>query len=248
MGEKLGSADHTGHRKRIKNRYNEYGIRSLDDRALIELILTYAIPRRDVYMLADSLIGEFGSAEEVLYADRKELMSRGKLSEHTVTLIKLFSDVRRLEFRHETPEPVKLTSVLKAVEYCHSLLAGSKEELIIELFINEEAEVVDQLTVSYGSEEAALMPIEQMTAYAKRRGVRRIVAAHNHPSGKSTPSKADLNATERLSNALAEKGMLLAEHIIIAKNEGTAILHHQTISMKKPAEEHPWSDEQKGGK
>ena len=50
-----------GHRQRLRSRFLQGGAGALQDYELLELLLTYAIPRADVKPLAKSLLAHFGS-------------------------------------------------------------------------------------------------------------------------------------------------------------------------------------------
>ncbi|MBO5764924.1 MAG: hypothetical protein J6S24_01460, partial [Lentisphaeria bacterium] len=77
-----------GHRERLRMRYIK-NADSLLDYELIELLLTYAIPRRDVKPLAKLLLREFGSFHNVFEASPEELMSVKGISERMAVLISL---------------------------------------------------------------------------------------------------------------------------------------------------------------
>ena len=74
MAEKEKSI-HSGHRERIRNRLRNEGLSSFSEHEVLELLLTYAIPRQDVNPLAHELIARFGRLSNVLEADEKELLS-----------------------------------------------------------------------------------------------------------------------------------------------------------------------------
>lgn len=226
-------APHLGHRKRIKARYLTRGLLALDDKDLLELLLSYAIPRKDVYGLASELVQKFGSAKEVLRASCEELESAGRLSEHTIVLLKLVYDLMTKDFRFIEFRREKLTSVLQTAQYCHRILGDFPEEAVIELFLDNDNVVTDVTKVSYGSGESALLPIDLMVANALRHNVRRIIIAHNHPSGIAKPSAADVYATEELKKALASHGLELTEHVIVTKGACSLLMHHQTIPMSE---------------
>ena len=233
---------HIGHRRRIKERYTQMGFSSLSEKDILELILTYAIPRKDVYSIADSLICEYGSLENVLNAHLKELTGKFGLSEHTSILIKLINDIRVNPLFPTAYRSEKLSNVKKAVEYCHRLLARCPNEIVLELFLDSDDSVTELVNVSSGSDNAALLPIESIVEHAVRRGVRRIIIAHNHPSGKSSPSTNDLTSTDRLIRSLNARNIELTEHIIVAKSECTALMHHQTITMDGSDSVFPWKE------
>ena len=51
----------SGHRQRIKERFLKTAGQSWQDYELLELLLTYSIPRIDVKPLAKTLLAHFGS-------------------------------------------------------------------------------------------------------------------------------------------------------------------------------------------
>lgn len=231
---------HTGHRARIKERYLRKGFASLDDTDVLELLLTYAIPRRDVYTLARELVIAFGSVDKVLSAEPAQLRSKGKLTEHTAILLKLIDDIRSKPYKFIEYRTEKLNSVKTAVEFCHRVLGGFPEEIVVELFLDGDYSVIDLVKVSRGTDRAAVLPIENIVQNALRQNVKKILIAHNHPSGNSVPSSADILATDMLKSSLFSHGAELAEHIIVAKRECTAIMHHQTIQIEDGEEFLPW--------
>ena len=83
----LNPAD--GHRERLRQRFlgSEAGAHA--DEALLELLLSYAIVRRDVQPLAKSLLAKFGNLEAVLAADPATLRKTSGVKDATVALLKL---------------------------------------------------------------------------------------------------------------------------------------------------------------
>ena len=65
---------HDGHRERMKERFAEYGLESFNELNTLELLLFYAIPRRDTNPIAHALLEEFGSLQEVFDASEQELL------------------------------------------------------------------------------------------------------------------------------------------------------------------------------
>ena len=66
---------HDGHRERVKEQFAVYGGESMTDIQYFEMLLFYAIPRRDTNELAHALLERFGSLRAVLDADPAELRS-----------------------------------------------------------------------------------------------------------------------------------------------------------------------------
>jgi DNA repair protein RadC len=58
-----------GHRKRLKERFRSSGRKALADHELLELLLAYAIPRRDTKPLAKEMLRRFGTFQAALDAE-----------------------------------------------------------------------------------------------------------------------------------------------------------------------------------
>lgn len=84
----------TGHRHRLRERFLAGETSVQTDAALLELLLSYAIPRIDVQPLATQLIAEFGDLHSVLAADREALYKIKRVKVHAVALLKLIDWIR----------------------------------------------------------------------------------------------------------------------------------------------------------
>ena len=72
-----------GHRQRLKERFlRSEGVDMADYEAL-ELLLTYAIPRRDVKPLAKQLIKKFGSFAKVISSPIESLIEVDSIKENS---------------------------------------------------------------------------------------------------------------------------------------------------------------------
>lgn len=90
-----------GHRERIRAKFAASGLAPLADHEVLELLLTYAIARRDTKPLAWALIKQFGSLGEVLDADPAALAAVKGVGKGTASFLKL---VYAVFFRGTAPE------------------------------------------------------------------------------------------------------------------------------------------------
>src|SRR6266700_4453908 len=71
------------------------------DEALLELLLTYAIPQKDVQPLAKKLIATFGSLSNVLSTDISTLCEQEGIKEHSAVLLKVIDWIRKHDYRED---------------------------------------------------------------------------------------------------------------------------------------------------
>lgn len=77
-----------GHRERLRQRF-QHAPETLLDIERLELLLTYAIPRRDVAPLAKDLLDHFGSLPEIFAAPVSTLMNVEGIGESTAVFLQL---------------------------------------------------------------------------------------------------------------------------------------------------------------
>lgn len=81
-----------GHRERLRKQFiQDPGV--MTDSQILELILTYAIPRKDVRSLAESMVNRYGSLKNVLKQSTCELFSIDGLGEYSASLLKTIAYV-----------------------------------------------------------------------------------------------------------------------------------------------------------
>ncbi len=84
---------HAGHRSRLRDRFMKEGLSGFSEHEILELLLTYAIPQRDVNPLAHALITRFGSLSGVLDAGEHELMQVDGIGKNAASLLCLMPEL-----------------------------------------------------------------------------------------------------------------------------------------------------------
>lgn len=92
-----------GHRERLRQRFLlQEG--NMKDVQLLELLLTYSIPRRDVAPISQALIEVFGSIDNVFDASVEQLTQAGGVGDNAAVLIKLVQQFRKMEMKIRSRE------------------------------------------------------------------------------------------------------------------------------------------------
>ena len=84
---------YVGHRERLRKRFQNAGAEGFHDYELLELLLTYAIPRKDVKPVAKELMKRFGSFSGVLNASLEELERTPELGSASAILLRLIREL-----------------------------------------------------------------------------------------------------------------------------------------------------------
>ena len=84
---------HRGHREKMRRRFLENGLDGFADHEALELLLYYAIPRRDTNPIAHRLIERYGSLYAVLMAPVEDLRKVEGVGEQAAILLKLAGQI-----------------------------------------------------------------------------------------------------------------------------------------------------------
>lgn len=96
-----------GHRQRLRDRFAIGEESSRSEEALLELLLTYAIPQKDVQPLAKRLLTEYGSLPSLLETPMETLCQSDGVKENSAVLLKLVDWIRQ---HHGPKRPGKETA------------------------------------------------------------------------------------------------------------------------------------------
>jgi len=210
---------HDGHRARKKSQFLEQGLDSFADHEVLELVLFYAIPRRDTNETAHLLMQQFGSLQGVLDADVEELQRIPGVGESAALLLKLIPAVCR---RAGKPTALPVKPILRgeqAGEYFLHLMDGEKRERLYLMCLDAKGKVLSCRLAAQGGVNVTAVSVRQVVDLALRSGSSAVVLAHNHPSGVALPSRADQAMTRQVADALRPLGIRLLDHIVVADGD-----------------------------
>jgi DNA repair protein RadC len=210
---------HEGHRQRMKDRFFYEKMDHFSDHEVLELLLYYAIPRKDTNPIAHALISHFGSLPQVLDASVEELEQVDGISRNAAVLLKLVTEMGR----YYEVERKRQTRILKSVEECGNYLLprffGRVNETVFLLCLDARCKVLSCREVGEGSINSANVSIRRIVEMALASKASSVVLAHNHPSGIALPSAEDRATTRRVAAALSLVDVALVDHIIVAEND-----------------------------
>lgn len=214
---------HEGRRKRMRQRFLKSDLDSFAEHEALELLLYYAIPRKDTNVLAHTLLERYGSLSSVLFAPIDDLKNVVGMGESTAVLIHMIPQLMKKARLGEEKQKVVLDSFESMGQYLVASLSGEKNEAIYQICMDSCGRVLSQKRLSEGSTTSAHLDIRKMVSNALFTFASGVVLAHNHPSGALLPSENDYAVTDRAREALRNIDVQLLDHFIV-NNGGFASL------------------------
>lgn len=208
---------HNGHRNRMKEKFLREGADAFREHEILELLLYYAVPRRDTNPLAHRLLERFGSLSAVMDAPADVLREFG-LSANMTVLLKLIPEISRvyMDSRRAGKELVTEENIREKIL---SKFVGRQKEIVVLMLLNGRGQELFCDVVSRGSVNASEIYVRKLIELAVKYNASLAVLAHNHPSGLALPSGKDIAATKKIKAALKLIGVRLTDHIIVTDND-----------------------------
>lgn len=234
---------HDGHRGRLKERYVLEGGENFAEHNLLELLLFYAIPRKDTNDTAHRLLGHFGSVRNVLEAPVEELCRVSGINESSAILIRLVGELGERFCDRRGEDVFRFYSYDDMGRFFAERLANVRCERVLAAYTDNLGKLIKLEIVCNGDVNSAIMDSRKIVSTAMAIKAASVVLAHNHPGGTAIPSGMDLDTTRALKGLLSSAGVELIEHYIIAddgicrimedekKEEGKAVELKQNFFM-----------------
>ena len=210
---------HDGHREKMRQRFMTGGLDAFADHEILELLLYYAIPRRDTNPIAHALMERYGSLPAVLAAPMEDLKRTEGIGESAAVLLHLVPQVCRRARLAQVGEDQVLNSSERAGAYLLECFDGESREVIYQLCLDRKGKLLACKRLGEGSVASADLDVRRLVENAILTGASAVILAHNHPSGVALPSDGDYTATMGVRAALNAIGIELADHIIVADGD-----------------------------
>jgi len=195
------------------------GLDGFQPHEVLELLLTYAIPQRDVNALAHSLIRHFGSFAAVLEATPQELTQVSGVGERTAAMLSMIPPLARYYERSRYGARPRLSNFREMGEYLKTLYFGEHSEVMYLLCLDTGGALIKVAEMARGTiDETPIYP-RIVVESALRFKAHSVVLAHNHPAGTLSASGSDIATTQAVVNALDPIGIRVIDHIIVAGDD-----------------------------
>jgi DNA repair protein RadC len=205
-----------GHRQRLRDRFNGSGLGAFEDHEVLELLLTFAAPRKDVKPIAHALLERFGSLSNALDAPSAELTKVDGVGDTGATLLHLMPPLTRRYLRDRWGHKPQLSTREDLARFAVDELATATNEVFLLVLLTHESHVLRAIPLHEGSIASAPVYPRLVVEAALRHHAAKVVFAHNHPGGVAEPSGEDVAITRTLVTVFDSLAIPVVDHLIIA--------------------------------
>lgn len=210
--------NHTkGHRDRVREKFRKLGtFESYEAYEVLELLLFYAIPRKDTKAIAKNLIKTFGSLDGVFNADVTALLKQPGIGKSTALFIHSLSEAFRFASM-ETMLTIKGSGDLGP--FAVNLMKHKTVEELYGIALSSKNEIITFERLASGNFSSVAIDSRNILKFAIDSKAERLVLVHNHTNDIPLPSGKDIEVTRYLFDIIRAVGVRLVDHIITGKDQ-----------------------------
>ena len=220
-----------GHRQRLRDRFLRSEGRDMADYEALELLLTYAIPRKDVKPIAKDLVRRFGNFAKLISEPVEKLIEIDGIKESSAVLIKFVEfAAKKLSWQNLAFEDSPFISSTDAlIEFCRCSMGYNDVEVFRLIYLDAKLKIIATEILQKGSVSSVTISARDVVTSALRKNAVGVIMVHNHPTGDPRPSKNDIEATKKVRDACETVGIRLYEHIIITPSDYYSFAEHHLV-------------------
>ena len=210
---------HAGHRQRLKKRFDETGFKGWADHEVLELLLSYAQPRRNTNPIAHTLLEKFNnSIQDVFSASTEELMEVDQVGIETARFIHLVRDFFEIYQKKQSKKPVFVTESNFIRFFRENYKIKDSEHFYI-FCLSDKHRLLRVFEYNVGCELVVTTKASQVRHDINKVKSCYLIFAHTHPNGIPEPTLKDYNSTERLVKICVSMGVPVFDHVIFSETD-----------------------------
>jgi len=204
------------------------GPQALSDVELLAIMLRTGMVGKNVFQLAEELLGTNGIAGLLQATAQSLKLVKGLGPAKQAELLAVFEMARRalsqqLKERQafQTPDAVK--------HYLQLQLAHKNHEVFAVLFLDSQNRMIAMEELFRGTLSQTSVYPREVVMRALHHQAAAVVLAHNHPSGSVQPSRADEHLTQTLKASLALVDVRVLDHIIVGQGQALSMAEQSLL-------------------
>ena len=211
--------------ERPRERLLDVGVNNLSDKELISIILKTGTIGKNVEELALDILNSYSliDLKNITINDLLKIKGIGKTK--AIELIASIELGKRI-FLKESKKLIKLDNAKSIWEDSKYLFDGLKQEHFYCYYFNNKQELIMRKLMFIGTINNASVHTREIFREAYLLSAATIVCLHNHPSNDTTPSKEDINFTDKLMRTGFIQGIPVVDHIIVGENSFYSFYEH----------------------
>lgn len=196
-----------------------YGVDGLSNPELLAILLRTGTKGENVISLSTRLLANLGDLDGILDASLEDIKAiKGIKDVKACQIIALSELFKRFKTLRSKNNLFKVSSPKDIAELLINEMSYLNQEVLKLILLNTKNNIIKMENIFKGSLNSSIVHPREIFREAVKYGSANIIITHNHPSGDPTPSREDINITNRLKECGEIMGIKLLDHLIIGNN------------------------------
>jgi len=205
--------------ERPREKMMENGPAALSDAELLAVLLRTGTRGKDAVAFSRDLVGQFGGLRGLMKQDLNALRKIKGLGPAKIASLLSATELARRQLK----ERVLLKDVVRdpqgVFEYLSFALRDRQKELFKVLYLNKANALIGEKDLFAGTVDEAAVHPREIVQSALERHATAVILVHNHPSGRTQPSREDVEITKKIKAACESVSIRVLDHVIIGHND-----------------------------
>ena len=207
---------HKGHRSRLRNSFTQTDVTSLPEHQILELMLSFVLPQRDVNPLAHELLNEFGSLTNVLETSPENLKRVKGVGDVVASFLNFCSKLPEIYKHCKANFKSKLETPAQIIKFLSNTVEFGSVEQFYFICLNTKGDVLCFKKMGAGSISQLYINNRELVQQILKYPTHTVVLCHTHPNGTPRPSEEDVEFTNTLCVLLDSLSIRLCDHVILS--------------------------------
>jgi DNA repair protein RadC len=195
------------------------GAEALSDAELLAIFLRIGCAGKSAVDLARDLLVTYGGLRPLLEASQEDFCRGQGLGTAKYAQLQAVLEMAKRHLSASLQERDLLTSPALVRQYLSTRLRHQQREVFAILFLDSQNRLLAYDELFYGTLDGASVYPREVVKATLAHNAASLILAHNHPSGLTDPSDADIRLTDRLQKALTLIDVRILDHMIVGNDE-----------------------------
>lgn len=158
----------------------------------------------------------------MLSAESRDLVSIEGIGESAAAYLRAVNELHQRAAREEIDGRPVISSWSALLAYVRQALQHETREQFRVIFLDRKNQLIADELMGHGTVDHAPVYPREIARRSLELAASSLILVHNHPSGDPTPSRADIDITREIIDALTPLEITIHDHLIVGRTGVTS--------------------------
>ena len=212
--------------QRPREKLIKLGAGALSDAELLAIALRVGVKGKSAVALGGEILRQFGSLQQLFLTPIDRFCQVGGLGPAKYSLLQAVLELAKRALNGNLQQGINLNAAQNVKNYLQLLIGNKTYESFAILFLDVKLRLIACEELFHGSLTNTRVYPREIVKRALHYNAASIILAHNHPSGQTIPSQADIILTSELKKICQSVEINVLDHFVVVENKTFSFAEH----------------------